>query len=194
MQIKTTLEGARVRIRDYKKEDLPFVTGLWFDPENGRYLSDPPAGRVDERYQKALAEMEDADTGFYFVIELAGTGERIGTCCAFPQDEEGAFDETHQGYDIGYCIRKTHWRHGYGEEAVRLLMDWAAARGAKKMTAEAAQENVASCAMLEKLGFFVLRKGSFKKYNTEIVFPSRVYAKMLAGADRNETQRTEAAE
>lgn len=194
MQIKTTLAGARVRIRDYKHEDLPFVTGLWFDPVNGRYMSDPPADKVDERYQKALAEMEDADTGFYFVIELAETGERIGTCCAFPQDEEGAFDETHQCYDIGYCIKKTHWRHGYGEEAVRLLMDWAAARGAKEMTAEAAKENAASCGMLEKLGFFVLRESSFKKYNTEMVFPSRVYAKMLGGAKESETRRTEAAE
>ena len=80
---------------------------------------------------------------FYFVIELRATGERIGTCCAFPQDEEGTFDETHRCYDIGYCIRKTHWRQGYGTEAVRLLMDWAAARGAREMTAEAAKENTA---------------------------------------------------
>ena len=193
MQIKTPLEGARIRIRDYKNGDLPFVTGLWFDPENGRYMSDPPAGKADGRYQKALDEMEDAGVGFYFVIELAATGERIGTCCAFPQNEAGVIDETQQCFDIGYCIRKTHWRRGYGTEAVRLLMDWAAARGAREMTAEAAKENAASCGMLEKLGFFVLRESSFKKYNTDIVFPSRVYAKMLGGAEKNETRRTEAA-
>lgn len=193
MQIKTPLTGARVCIRDYQKEDLSFVTGMWFDAENGRFMSDPPVGGVDVVYQRALDGMEDSALGFYLVIELRATGERIGTCCAFPQDEEGAFDETHSCYDIGYCIRKTHWRQGYGEEAVRLLMDWAAARGAREMTAEAARENAASCGMLEKLGFFVLREGSFQKYNTQIVFPSRVYAKMLEDAREKTAEQTEAA-
>ncbi len=194
MQIKTPLTGARICIRDYQKTDLAFVTGMWFDAENGRFMSDPPAEGVDAVYQKALDEMEDSALGFYFVIELRATGERIGTCCAFPQDEEGTFDETHRCYDIGYCIRKTHWRQGYGTEAVRLLMDWAAARGAREMTAEAAKENTASCKMLEKLGFFVLREGSFRKYHTETVFPSRVYAKMLDGEERESTKKERAAQ
>lgn len=187
MRIETPLEGARVRVRDYRGEDLSFCTGLWFDAENGRYLSDPPAGGADAVYQRALDAMEDNALGFYFVIELRATGERVGTCCAFPQDEAGAFDETQQCYDIGYCVEKTRWRQGYGEEAVRLLMAWAAARGAREMTAEAAKENAASCKMLEKLGFSVLREGSFKKYGTDLVFPSRVYAKRLDGAKRKET-------
>ena len=179
MQIHTPLCGARVRIRDYYKPDLPFVTSMWFDPENGRYMSGPPADKVDERYRKSCEEMEDDHDGFYFVIELAATGERIGSCCAFPQDENGAYDASRQCYDIGYCINKTHWRQGYGEEAVRLLMAWAKAQGTQKMTAEAAISNNASCGLLEKLGFTVLREGSFKKYNTDIVFPSRVYARVL---------------
>ena len=190
MQIKTPLEGARVRVRDYRKEDLSFCTGLWFDAENGRFMSDPPAGGADAAYQKALDGLEDNALGFYFVIELRATGERVGTCYAFPQDEEGAFDETHHCYDLGYCVAKGRWRQGYGEEAVRLLMAWAAARGAREMTAEAAKENAASCSMLEKLGFSVLREGSFKKYGTDLVFPSRVYAKMLGEAERAEGRET----
>lgn len=69
-----------------------------------------------------------------------------------------------------------------------------ALEGAREMTAEAAKENAASCGILEKLGFFALREGSFKKYSTEIVFPSRVYAKMLDETEENRAQRTEAAE
>ena len=179
MQIKTPLEGARVRVRDYKNEDLPFVTGLWFDPENGRYMSDPAADRVDERYRRSCAEMEDNAGGFYFVIELCGTGERIGTCCAFPQDEEGAFDETHGCYDIGYCIHKSRWRQGFGTEVVNLLADWVREQGGTAVTAEAAKENRASCALLEKCGFAVLKEASFKKYHMGIVFSSLIYTKKL---------------
>lgn len=172
MKIGTPLCGARVRVRDYRKSDLPFCTGLWFDAENGRYMSDPPAGCADAVYQRALDGMEDNAEGYYFVIERAGTGERIGTCCAFPY-------ENGERYDIGYCIQKSQWRHGYGEEAVRLLMAWAAARGARKMSGEVAAQNAASCGLLEKLGFSAARESAFRKYNTEIRFPSRIYERQI---------------
>lgn len=176
MQIHTPLRGARVCIRDYVHGDLPFVCSLWFDPENGRYMSDPPADRVDDRYRAACAAMEDSADGFYFVVELAETGERIGTCCAFPSANGVCCD-------IGYCIRKTLWRQGYGAETVRLLMAWAAARGVRKMTAEAAVENAASCGLLEKLGFQAERESAFCKYNTELRFASRIYARALGEMD-----------
>lgn len=179
MRIYTPLTGARVRVRDYRREDQAFVLSLWSDAENGRYMSDPPPGKADERYMAAVGKMEDCPDGFYFIVELAETGERIGTCCAFPQDENGVFDDSRQCYDIGYCIDKTRWRQGYATEAVGLLMTWAAAQGAKIMTAEVAKQNAASCGLLKKLGFVPARESSFGKYNTDIRFPSYIYRKAL---------------
>ena len=54
MKLDRPLAGERIVIRSYAPEDLDFCTGMWFDPENGRYLSDPAREYVDEVFQQAL--------------------------------------------------------------------------------------------------------------------------------------------
>ena len=98
MKLNAPLLGQRIAVRSYTAEDLEFCTGMWFDPENGRYLSDPDREHVDEVFQKALDGMQDSADGYYLIVELRDGGERIGTCCVFP--DKGV-------YDIGYCIRKS---------------------------------------------------------------------------------------
>ena len=116
MKINTELTGARVYIRDYRPADLDFAAGMWLDGENGRYLSDPARDYVDEAFQKALDTLQDSETGCYLTVCLNGTGERVGTCCLFP-------DECREGYDIGYCVHKSRWGQGLAGEAVGLLVD-----------------------------------------------------------------------
>ena len=94
MKLDRPLEGERIVIRSYTPEDLDFCTGMWFDPENGRYLSDPAREYVDEVFQRALDGLQDSGDGYYLVVERKGGRERIGTCCAFP-------DEAGKVYDIG---------------------------------------------------------------------------------------------
>ena len=170
MKIRTPLPGQRMIVRDYTPEDLAFCTGMWFDPENGRYLSDPDQEHVDEVFQKALNGLQDSETGYYFIVELHESGERVGTCCAFPEDGV---------YDIGYCIHRDYWRRGYGTELVELLADWVRKLGGVAVTAEVAKENRASCALLEKCGFRVVRESSFKKYHMGIQYDSLIYQKAL---------------
>lgn len=172
MKIKTVLLGQRIRIRDYTESDLEFLTNMWFDEENGKYMSDPAREYVDEAFQKALDTLGESKFGYYLVIELADTTERVGSFCLFP-------DEAAQIYDIGYCIHKKYWRKGYGSEAVGLVLDWLKEQGAVKVTAEVAVENGASNALLRKFGFEIEKKAEFKKYNMDICFDSYCYAKSL---------------
>lgn len=74
MRISNPIQGGRIRIRNYEATDLDFVTGMWFDEENGKYLSDPTRDFVDEAFQRALDELPDSKLGYYFVIEHADTG------------------------------------------------------------------------------------------------------------------------
>ena len=172
MKINTELTGARVYIRDYRPADLDFAAGMWLDEENGRYLSDPAREYVDEVFQRALDGLQDSGDGYYLVVERKGGRERIGTCCAFP-------DEAGKVYDIGYCVHKSCWRQGFGREIVELLLDWARDQGATAVTAEAALENRGSCALLEKCGFTLKREASFRKYHMDIEFDSCIYERTL---------------
>lgn len=85
---------------------------MWFHEENGKYMSDPIAEYVDQAYQKALDTLGESELGYYLVIELADTGESVGSFCMFP-------DEGKKVYDIGYCIHREHWKKGYGSAAWR---------------------------------------------------------------------------
>ena len=169
MKLKQSLVGERIVIRDYTPDDLTFSTDMWFDPENGRYMSDPTAEYIDEVYQRALDGLQDSKDGYYLIVELRN-GDRIGTCCVFP--DKGV-------YDIGYCIHKSLWKQGFGTEAVNLLVSWVRERGGLAVTAEAAKENLGSCALLEKCGFVVKKEASFRKYNMDVLFESLIYERKL---------------
>lgn len=166
MQIHQPIDTPRLRIRDYRTADLSFVLSIWLDPVSGRYMSDPSAEAVDEAYIKALGEMEDNPDGYYFIIETS-EGTPVGTCCAFPSPDRRTFD-------IGYAIARENWRKGYAEESLRALIAWLTQRGAFSVTAEVADENEASLALLAKLGFVFDRMSAFTKWNTGIKFPSSV--------------------
>lgn len=177
MKLETALLGRTLRIRNYADSDLEFLTNMWFDKENGKYLSDPTAQYVDEAFQKALSTLSESRFGYYLVAELADTGEPVGSCSIFP-------DEDQKICDIGYCIHKAHWRKGWGSEVIGLLLDWCTMQKVKKVTAEVAVDNLASNALLRKFGFQIEKKSAFQKYNMDISFDSYIFEKVL------ETQET----
>lgn len=172
MKIARPLYGKRICLRNYTESDLTFLTDMWFDEENGAYMSDPTREYVDEAFQKALDTLGESPYGYYLVIELADSKEPIGSACIFPDQQEKV-------YDIGYCIHKSRWRQGYGSEAIALLFEWLKARGAKKVTAEVAVDNLPSRMLLHKFGFAVEKEASFQKYNMDVRFDSYLYAKSI---------------
>lgn len=172
MKIEQPLFGERICLRNCMESDLPFFMDMWFDEENGKYLSDPTKEYVDEIFQKALDTLGESQYGYYLAIEHTDTRERIGSACVFP-------DEARKVYDIGYCIAKSKWNQGYGSETIGLLLEWLRANGAEKVTAEAAIDNIPSNMLLRKFGFEVEKEASFKKYNMPVQFDSYIYAKYL---------------
>lgn len=172
MQIPTPLTAPRITLRNYQKPDLPSLTAMWFDPENGRYLSDPTEEYADEVYLSALDKLETAPDGYYLTAVSNGTNEIIGSCFLFP-DEQGT------GVELAYCIHKAHWRKGYATELLSLAASWAADNGYTEITAEAAKENAASHNLLLKAGFTVTGGSVFKKYNMDVTYESLIYSKKL---------------
>lgn len=173
MKIEGKLLGERIAVRSYNRSDKDFVSKMWFDKENGRYLSDPEKEFIDDKFQRAVDNMEDSPLGYYFVAEMIETGELVGSCCAFPDYDE----QNNLFYDIGYCVEKSHWRQGIGSEIVSVLLDRLKSENAKYVTAEVAKENAASAQLLKKFGFEVFKESTFKKYNMNISFDSYIFRK-----------------
>ena len=170
MLLTDNIETPRLTIRSWKKSDKDFTLSLWGDKENGKYMSDPARENVDDAYLKCVDEMEDNPDGYYLIAELKETGTPVGTCCIFP--ENGS-------YDIGYCISKEHWREGLGTEMVDAIIDWVKVQGGKSITAEVADINLASVALLRKFGFSACRKTRYKKWGEKTCFDAHYYKLVL---------------
>lgn len=162
------LATKRLIIKSTKKEDTDFCLDIWLDDEMGKYLSDPPRDKAGEAYLKWKETVEDYDGCYYFIAVSKDTGDYIGTCSAVPSD-----DKIH--WDLGYAIHKKYWRQGYATEMIKALIDFSYEKGGRKITADVAQQNPGSNAVLRKLGFYVEREGTFKKSGTDIVYDEYTY-------------------
>lgn len=166
MLLVKNLETPRLTIRSWKKSDKEFTLSLWGDKENGKYMSDPIRENMDEAYLKLVDEMEDNPDGYYLIAESKDDGTPVGTCCIFPQNGN---------YDIGYCISKHRWKEGLGTEMVAAIIRKVRAEGGKSVTAEVADVNRASVALLRKFGFAENRKTRYKKWGEETYFDAHYY-------------------
>ncbi len=169
MLIEKSLTSSRITVRNYQKSDLPYLTAMWFDEENGKYMSDPTLEYVDNDFQKALDCLENNPDGYYLTVVLNGSDKIIGSACIFPDDKREIFN-------IGYCINKDYWGNGFGSELLGLIITWICDNGGIEITAEVAQDNFASNKLLKNNGFKIKKKSQFKKYKMDICFNSYVYS------------------
>jgi RimJ/RimL family protein N-acetyltransferase len=86
----------------------------------------------------------ESGPGTFLVVH---DGVVVGDCGWFgPPDEDG---EVEVGYGLAPSVRGL----GLGTEAVRLLLAWVEAHGARRVRAEVLPGNAASFALLARLGF-----------------------------------------
>ena len=165
MKLDPPIETPRLKLRAYRRDDRDFSVGMWCDGENGAYMSDPLFADVDAEYLAYFDEMEDDPDGYYLIAERKDTGERIGTCCLFPEDDN---------CDIGYCVRKDRWHEGFGSEMLAGMLAWIRASGFRTVTAEVADRNAASNGLLAKSGFVSETATRFRKYGGDTVFDAHI--------------------
>jgi len=114
------------------------------DEEAMRYWSSDP--------HKTLQETEgyvriNATDDKYLTWAITGDGsEALGWVCLILGREGVA--------EIGYNLRRSHWRNGYGGEAVACVIDHGFSHmGLRRIAADTDPDNAGSNALLEKLGF-----------------------------------------
>lgn len=166
--VEKVLETSRLIIRSTKKEDTDFCWDIWLDDEMGKYLSDPPREKANANYLNWKDEVEIYDGCYYFVATAKQTGDYIGTCSAVPSEGQ-------KHWDLGYAIHKNYWREGYATEMIKELIEFCRINGAEAITAHVARENLGSNRVLNKLGFYIEKEGTFKKNGTDIIYDDYTY-------------------
>ena len=153
----TTIETPRLRLRSFSESDLPAFIAYRNDPLVAIYQSWESISEA-EAYaflqQQKETQPGTPGQGIQIAIEHKETGALIGDCyfVILKHDEQQA--------EIGYTLSRANQRQGFATEAISCLLTYAFVQfRLHRITAITDCENVASIALLERLG--MRREGHF---------------------------------
>jgi RimJ/RimL family protein N-acetyltransferase len=142
-------ETSRLQIRELTVDDAEFVLALVNEPSFLTHIGDKGVHSLDDARRFILdgpwKRNQKPGCG-QFAVELKTDGTPIGVCGLLYRD---SLDLT----DIGFAFLPAHWRQGFACEAATAVMDYGRSTlGIKRIVALTSKENLASIALLEKLG------------------------------------------
>jgi [ribosomal protein S5]-alanine N-acetyltransferase len=144
------LETARLTLRFVEERDIDAFFAIYSDAQVARYLSKPAQ---TERAQ-AVKMVGNVLTGYAdgssvtFAMERREDRVVVGNVMLF------RFNEESRRAEIGYSMARTHWGHGYMDEALRAVIDYAfGPLDLNRLEADIDPRNASSAKSLKRLGF-----------------------------------------
>lgn len=143
------LRTARLELRPLREADVAALFRIHSDPGAMRYW-DSPTWRNDERGRGMVARDLALTTRDYLRlgVELAASGELLGTCALWGINEQSRRAE------IGYILSPQGWGRGYMYEALSALLEYAFHElNLNRIEADTDPRNERSVRLLGRLGF-----------------------------------------
>lgn len=145
-----TVRGTRIALRWLTEQDVPDLFEIFRDPEVARFIGIPQM--EDEQDARELVrEIEDlaeAKTLYQWGVADLEDDRVLGTVTL------ADLDWKNERAEIGFVVGRAHWRKGYANKAVRLLLDHAFGDlGLHRIEADVDPRNEGSLRLLENLGF-----------------------------------------
>ncbi|MGE3302896.1 MAG: GNAT family N-acetyltransferase [Hyphomonadaceae bacterium] len=149
MAAAPVLETLRLRLREWRENDLDALAAMLGEPESNRWTT--LDGRPSDRISAWRTLMQMAGQwrlqGFgMFLIEERETGAFVGRAGAWSPEPGGALE-------LGWGLSRMHWGKGYATEAARAAGDWTLARfQPKRFVSRIHAENMRSQNVARRLG------------------------------------------
>ena len=150
LQLATSIESARLRLRVVRESDLPDLLLMNGDDAVTRFLPyNTWTSLADgEAWIARMLAMGAAGAALQLVVVEKASDSTVGTCLLFRHDEVSARAE------IGYALARSRWGKGIMREALSSLIEHAFdVYGLHRLEAEVDPDNRASNGLLLKLGF-----------------------------------------
>lgn len=146
--LKLTTE--RLIIRTVLESDLQQIYPIHSNSEVNKYLpyNTWQNWEAAEQWMKMVQEKRQDAIAEQYVIERRSDAKLIGTCLAFDFDQE-----SHSAY-FGYVLARDTWKQGFMLEAMQTFVPALQKElSLTSLLANVERENIASQALLTKLGF-----------------------------------------
>jgi RimJ/RimL family protein N-acetyltransferase len=161
---------ARLLLREFRASDFDAYAGNVADPEVTRFISGATDRRTAWRLFSTGAAGWILHGKGWWIVEVAETGEAIGTAGAFVR--EGKPD-----IELGWSLYRRFWGHGYATEAAKAALDFAFDRHhARRVIAHISPGNAASVRVSQKLGMI---------YETDVDLYGTRVGRYAASAEKN---------
>lgn len=150
MMRKYFMETGRIGFSVWTEEDLVLAKSLWGDPDVARFIcargvfTDP---EIEKRLNLEISNYKEYRIQYFPIFERE-SGKMIGCCGLRP------FEERQDALEIGFHLKKEFWRQGLASEAANAVISYAfETLQVKELHAGHNPKNLASAALLKKLGF-----------------------------------------
>ncbi|TQR46276.1 GNAT family N-acetyltransferase [Paenibacillus popilliae] len=150
------IDGDRVFLSRVTSDDLDFVCEL--ETNTGIWLYEEQVESDKEKVRNKYLEQMNSTSQYDFVITKEADGKSIPVGLA----QIWSYSEHRKSWELGFAIIPEFQGHGYGLEAINLLLDFSFHQlGAHKVVAMCNCHNMKSMNLMEKLG--MRREGTFKE-------------------------------
>ncbi len=152
------LRSARLHLREVRPDDAPALFAIHSDPQVMRYWSYPAWTELAQAEQKVadIQRQRREQEILVWAIADAASDHLIGTSAVF------ALDRAQGRAEIGYSLHPHRQRRGLASEALRLILSYLFDDlQLRRVEADADPRNLASCGLLDKLGF--VREGLLRE-------------------------------
>ncbi len=173
----TPLRTRRLQLREAVPEDAGFMLELLNEPAWRRFIGQHEVDSLDKAAVYVESHLQPAyreGLGFQ-VVTLGATGQPLGLCGLIRRPFLDA-------PDLGFALLQRHWGQGYAREAALAVLEHASsALALPRLLAITNPGNVASVALLTRLGFDYQRQQRKPDSGERI----DVYARDLPGQKRS---------
>ena len=140
----------RLVLRPLRQEDADDLHPMYSDVEANTYGSRPASTSIEESRRRVAEAIADTAWRAWAITlkedDIALGTAVIGTVASY-EKRQGKVTE------IGYILSRAYWGRGYVTEAASALIDQLFAEGQRRVFADTDPDNLASIAVLKRLGF-----------------------------------------
>ena len=145
-----TLVSPRLSLRPVEARDASQLYGIFSDALTMRFWHQPPLRSQREMAAHLEADDREDQRGrrLQWGVTLTGSGQIVGLC------HLAQIQPTQRRAHIGFVLARAHWGHGYGLEALAVLLDHAFGQLLlRRLEADVDARNLHYLKTLETLGF-----------------------------------------
>jgi len=157
---KLILETGRLQLREFLLEDVDALGEILGDAETMRFYPAPlDRNGVADWIERNRRRYENGGVGLW-AMTWKSSGELIGDCGLIRQTIDNAAE-----VEIGYHVRRDHWRKGLATEAARACRDYGFAKlEVGSLVSMIRPENFPSRGVAEKNGMMVEKEVEWRGY------------------------------